>query len=209
MLARVGCCLLSVGSWRSAERSTTGAEKPDREGNRVKLVETPGQHGGVPVIRAWRAGPVHGKERGTSCLPEHRRGTWMGLADERARHPSHVEAARLPGALSGGGGAVVPELPTKTSRRWHAAKARRRATGRAASRLSLCNGRRQTCPGLPGARRGGTVGAVGSSPSTDRLIPPPHDHSSNSNSGQRRFRIGEFEPMAAATDFGAIKARAT
>lgn len=208
MLARVGCSLLSVGSWRSAERSTTGAEKPDREGNRVKLVETPGQHGGVPVIRAWRAGPVHGKERGTSCLPEHRMGTWMGLANERARHPSHVEAARLPGALSGGGGAVVPELPTKTSRRWHAAKARRRATGRAASRLAVQRPAADMQRGTVGSQRG----TVGSPPSTDRLIPPPHDHSSGSNSGQRRFRIGGFEPMAAATDFGrfgAIKARAT
>lgn len=36
----------------------------------------------------------------------------MDLANERARHPSHVEAARLPGALSGGGGAVMPGLST-------------------------------------------------------------------------------------------------
>lgn len=38
----------------------------------------------------------------------------MDLANERARHPSHVEAARLSGALSGGGGAVMPGLSTPT-----------------------------------------------------------------------------------------------
>lgn len=39
----------------------------------------------------------------------------MDLANERIWHPSHVEAARLSGALSGGGCAGMPGHLTQTS----------------------------------------------------------------------------------------------
>ncbi|KAH8034185.1 hypothetical protein HPB51_021596 [Rhipicephalus microplus] len=68
----------------------------------------------VVATRQWswhsssRVGCVHGTESGAKFTPWPWRRTSRDLANERARHPSLVEAARLSGVLSGGGGAVMP-----------------------------------------------------------------------------------------------------
>ncbi|XP_075733157.1 uncharacterized protein LOC119177395 isoform X1 [Rhipicephalus microplus] len=58
---------------------------------------------------------VHGTESGAAFYPWPWRRSWRDLANERAQHPSHVEAARLSGALFGGGGAVTPASSHQTS----------------------------------------------------------------------------------------------
>ncbi|KAH8025023.1 hypothetical protein HPB51_002919 [Rhipicephalus microplus] len=93
---------------------STSAETEDGQKRRVKLVDKLWRQASGAGIRRqkWDVFP---EQSGAVFSPWPWRRTWRDLANERTLHPSPVEAARLSGALSGGGGAVMPASPRQTS----------------------------------------------------------------------------------------------